>query len=420
MTWRDRLVICEKKIPISSLSERDFNFWFLSRYNVTTNFQGKTSWLVNGLARKPIRTPKTIVIDVFQSLKSLKNLPKLRHRCWLFPHARSIDLETGNDQYVYPNLSEDLKRKSINCGFNGSSSTNLTLFVTMAAKFLTFCFPVSLKKFESNVLCVYEKQLEVEIWQLELIQKNLKFEYARYQIYLLLLKTFKPVDIHFSDRSDKFGLILAAREAGVPMFEYQHGLPLSKKFNYDFGVFNEFLFRHITFCYCYNVTRYIDVLSGFGMKLVQVSSRIDRSINNLRSSEFDCFKNRDAKYTVIILMQPDLAEEIKNISFEKFSSCHFFIKPHPAEDIEFYIKQISSHNVTILNPSSITFYEVIQDMDIVVGFSSTSLVEAHLIGKSCFVVDDKAGLSEQISEIFNIPCSDFQTTLNVIDDLSRQ
>ena len=38
------------------------------------------------------------------------------------------------------------------------------------------------------------------------------------------------------------------------MIEYQHGLPLELKFNYDFGRLNKKLFSHLTFKYCFQAS----------------------------------------------------------------------------------------------------------------------------------------------------------------------
>ena len=349
--WREKFLKTEKKIKFSKYQEREFDIWFLSRYHLSEVIRmeiiGESAgWLVKKSKMK------------FRLRFSFRTVFKLKNREWVFPHSRTINTQTGEDQYVYPHFSSASKKDLRNLGYSGVDSMNLNMIVGLL--------------------------------------EHSKRQYIMYKIYRFILFIYSPTRIHFSDRSDKYPLILASRKAKIPMVEYQHGLPLEKKFNYDFGYLNEKLFSHILFKYCFDSPKYVEALKRLGMKLAHVKSRV------ALTSSFFSERDSSAKKNVIILMQPEFYDIIQKLRYDHIRSANFLIKPHPCEDVNKYSELRKYSHVKILSSESNILYEVLPTVDIVIGFYSTALVEAKLLNKKCYAVSNFDELGGQIAEIFDI------------------
>lgn len=388
--WRKNLLKLESQIDFSNYRERDFDFWFLSRY-----FLSETIRLAINNLETNIHSTSPTRVNVFK-LSQLSFIWQLqKKKIWIFPHGRTINPTTGIDEYVYPHLSDLDITESINVGHTSGKTFNLNKVVRIVAKFMTFLPFVGASNFQNSILVRYTHAFNLRRDCTKVISRHASHQYAMYKIYNFLLRLYKPSKIHFSDRSDKFPLILACKKQKIQMIEYQHGLPLELKFNYDFGDFNKELFSHITFKYCYPNKRYTAVLSRLGMKLKLVNSRISKVKNNTIS------KNRGPK-NILIVMQSDFFNTVSGISFDRYSHLQFYIKPHPSENIHQYSDLGRYSNIEILPSSSEAFYEFLPSADIVVGFYSTALVESSILGKRCIAISEYDELTEQMAAIFNI------------------
>lgn len=387
--WREKFLKTEKKIKFSKYQEREFDIWFLSRYHLSEVIRmeiiGESAgWLVKKSKMK------------FRLRFSFRTVFKLKNREWVFPHSRTINTQTGEDQYVYPHFSSTSKKDLRNLGYSGVDSMNLNMIVGLLAKVLSIFPSFYIGEYRRNILKTYEENFEIKEISKKKLLEHSKRQYIMYKIYRFILFIYSPTRIHFTDRSDKYPLILASRKAKIPMVEYQHGLPLEKKFNYDFGYLNEKLFSHILFKYCYNSPKYVEVLKRLGMKLTHVKSRIE-----LLSPYFSAYE-ASVKKNVLILMQSDFYDIIYRLRYNDFRSVNFLIKPHPAEDVTKYSALKKYSHVEVLQSDSNILYKVLPTSDIVIGFYSTALVEAKLINKKCYAVLNNEELGGQLADIFDI------------------
>jgi len=387
--WREKFLKTEKKIKFSKYQEREFDIWFLSRYHLSEVIRmeiiGESAgWLVKKSKMK------------FRLRFSFRTVFKLKNREWVFPHSRTINTQTGEDQYVYPHFSSASKKDLRNLGYSGVDSMNLNMIVGLLAKVLSIFPSFYIGEYRRNILKTYEENFEIKEISKKKLLEHSKRQYIMYKIYRFILFIYSPTRIHFSDRSDKYPLILASRKAKIPMVEYQHGLPLEKKFNYDFGYLNEKLFSHILFKYCFDSPKYVEALKRLGMKLAHVKSRV------ALTSSFFSERDSSAKKNVIILMQPEFYDIIQKLRYDHIRSANFLIKPHPCEDVNKYSELRKYSHVKILSSESNILYEVLPTVDIVIGFYSTALVEAKLLNKKCYAVSNFDELGGQIAEIFDI------------------
>lgn len=401
--WRKKLLQLEKEIDLSNYTERDFDIWFVSRYFLTETIRLRENKFTTMTLSKPLKYPVTL------NLSHLSFIWRLRkNKAWIFPHSRTIDPITAKDRYVYPHLSELEISEAINVGYNSRKTLNLNAIVRFAANFLKVLFFRSIQKFDNNILPIYARSFNLNYERLNEVSNHALHQYAMYKIYNFILIVFSPSIVHFSDRSDKFPLILACRKQKVQMIEYQHGLPLEFKFNYDFGDFNKNLFSHITFKYHFQNRRYADVLSRLGMNL----SLANKSLMQLKSHSK---KKKPKPKNIMIVMQSEFFKIISEIDFDRYSFATFFIKPHPSEEEGQYLHLRNFQNVEILSPASEVFYEYLPSVDVVIGFYSTALVESSILNKRCIAISDFDELTKQMVDIFNIKQINMEGLISEMD-----
>ena len=388
--WRKKLLKLENEIDFSNYRERDFDLWFLSRYFLSETIRVAENNLETSFHSAPVKRKGIFKLSQLLFIWRLKT-----KKSWIFPHGRTIDPMTGIDKYVYPHLSDLDIAESLNVGHTSNNTFNLNTVVRIIAKFFTFLPSVRASNYGRTILCRYARTFNLKQDSENAVTRHASHQYAMYEIYNLILKLYKPSIIHFSDRSDKFPLILACKKQKIQMIEYQHGLPLELKFNYDFGRLNKKLFSHVTFKYCFPSERYTAVLSRLGMKLSKVNSRVSTVKNYRIPNNLGC-KN------ILVVMQSDFFSTVNAINFSQYSHLRFYIKPHPSEDINQYTELGGYSNVEILPSSSEVFYEFLPSADIVVGFYSTALVESSILGKRCIAISEDDELTEQMGAIFNI------------------
>ena len=104
------------------------------------------------------------------------------------------------------------------------------------------------------------------------------------------------------------------------------------------------------------------------------------------------------KNTILVILSIDLQESIKLCGrlFEisklyNLNSLNFFIKPHPVNSLKFkkYFKSINIYNFKIID---IPFKQIINNVDLVIGNGSSSLVESLLYKKPVIVTSDGKNL----------------------------
>ena len=404
MNWRLKFTQCETDLQIQELDQATFDVWFLSRYVLSEyareNFENLSNNSLNFLKR--VRKQKSI---------KLGSIWKLKRATWLFPHSGSMDANTGIDEYVFPNIISMGKDNYINCEFNGVDGIHLSRYINYPA----FFAKIFLFKKNKNIRHIIEKYSQHFFFtdeQKRVLQNNIRLQYCKYILYNCLIRIFRPKTIIFGDRSDKFPLILSAKKMGVAMIECQHGLPMPRKFNYDFGELNSELFEHITFYCCFNFPKYNKFLDTLGMKTHNVQPRIERKKNGLYLntqvlSHEDCIR-------ILILSQSDFSKKLIKMNTLKLQKkSHIFVKPHPSEDRNFYEKHLTADHITVLEASSKTFYQVVDQVDFVMGFYSTALLEAKLVGKKVFIFEDGEELTTKISEMFDTPIIKFEEIQNI-------
>lgn len=383
------MLALEKGTVISQSRKHCFDVWFLSRYYLTECIRLSN----NDFTTKSIAKRERLRIN-FQ-LSQLLFIFRLKKKVWIFPNERTLDPVTGRDKYVYPHLSEVEILETVNMCYNCGQSFKFNAVVRIIARLISYLFYFPVFSFQKKILSAYDHAFILGPKNLSNVTQHALRQYAMYQIYYILLKIFKPPLVHFSDRSDKFPLILACKKRKIPMVEYQHGLPLQMKFNYDFGVLNKQLFSHITFKYCYPIKRYIEVLSRLGMKLIPIDSR-------LMKYNYDPIKKKQSQKNILIIMQSEFYDVISEFDFAKHPLANFQIKPHPAEDACHYAHLQRFKNIEVLSSKSEVFYQCLPNADVVIGFYSTALVEASILNKRCVAISGDDELSLQLATIFKI------------------
>ena len=408
MDWRVLFSKLDNDFQRNMIRNRSLlHSWFLVRYDLS-EFIKEEHWRPETVSNDFLASARRKLIPNNISLNSFATAFKClfrKNRNLLFPHERTSDLN-GVDQYLFLNIPEHYLECAVN--FSKKRLEGALFFTLMSFfKFLTYPFLLIPVFFHAYLILVGYECAKLYFSKGFFIKVFLKLIRAKsdYLFYLFYLKIFRVSSIHFADRSNKFPLLLAARKLNIPVHEYQHGLPVTGKWNYDFGIFNKYFFENLLIYTYYDVPAYLEELRSLGMRPVVCQGRVSRIFANRKTNPRITQDN--PMLSILIVTQPELPVSLavlKLVHTLTASGALVLIKPHPA-DFFSYGEHFGSETacVHILAKNSEAFYENLSMVDAVVGFHSTAVVEAFSAGVPSFLFRTDKLLSCRLQEIFLIP-----------------
>jgi spore coat polysaccharide biosynthesis predicted glycosyltransferase SpsG len=220
------------------------------------------------------------------------------------------------------------------------------------------------------------------------------YHLAEYEIYLWLFKILKPNTLVVTDQSFT-GKIHAATDLNIRVIEYQHGLMDEYYPHYtlpaEYKTLKEYLVLENKIVVFGEFFRAQILKHGFWNK-EDIIVTGNTQINEVR--HFEEQRNNKDILTILFPTQGrysfnktvQVLDQLKELNTCKIN---IIIKPHPLEPeecLDYYRKIAASFPIFRLIEEKVSIFKLILESQIVLGFDSTTLLEAIAMGKPAITI----------------------------------
>ena len=354
---------------------------------------------------KPVPQTKTTQEKILEIIQSIWVFVKL-----ILNQKNSSDLFIGS-VIDYRKIEKRWEHRLFENAIETSSEPYVCMSSKLISKSYSLNYDVEISCFNSviNLLKQFKHSLKNDLLSLEITKRlshylknnkmqltinqddilnSIVFYEAERTIYTIFFRLLKPQKIHLSDEVFT-GKIVAANSLNIPVLEYQHGIGVKQSYHLKqkLHLYSQAIAKP-NFVMVYDSFFYSEILkNGFYTK----EALIINGISELKRLKNKSISRNNDIYKVLIINQPiaEIEEEvvkmlelfIKSLSKKKIS---IQLKNHPRQT-----EQGAFGNDIEIIPLETSVAEAIINSDLVIGFTSTALIESSMLGVKTFTIPTK-------------------------------